>query len=438
MTFFKKQGLFHDFFQKTMKCYIFVHLITYQFCMGADATEGRWFRIHRNSIAHRAVLNHNAAKLQTLIDAGNPSIVSINRAGEKPIHLSARIGTKDCLEKLLNTLSEEEVFVQTTLDSDQKGRPSREGNTAAHIAAASNNEDCLALFLERYPQQTLTTKNAHGNTVLHIAAREGNVRYLVLIMQKAGELEDFDVIGFINEQNNIGLGALNMACREGKPRIVAALLAKGANPELLSNNGTSPLELTQRRLRKIRGKDEYTAANYRAIIRLLKRRLRAHAAEKVAADHHEEEDDVDDHDEGGEVMVGDEEIDQEDEDAELVVPEAKKPAVGVKPAQPGRRTTELHTAAKDGLGNKVERLLSTADGRAMINIQDEQGRTPLHWAAEGHKQVCTQLLIGARANVNARDNANKTPLQLARAGNRADHPRKYAETIQALTEAGAH
>ena len=50
---------------------------------------------------------------------------------------------------------------------------------------------------------------------------------------------------------------------------------------------------------------------------------------------------------------------------------------------------------------------------ADVNAKDNDGMTPLHFAAdEGHKNVA-ELLLYNKADVNTRNHDGKTPLQLA-------------------------
>jgi ankyrin repeat protein len=48
-----------------------------------------------------------------------------------------------------------------------------------------------------------------------------------------------------------------------------------------------------------------------------------------------------------------------------------------------------------------------------VNAKDENGVTPLHYAAEGGYNEIVELLIDKGANVNAKDFENKTPLDEA-------------------------
>ena len=67
-------------------------------------------------------------------------------------------------------------------------------------------------------------------------------------------------------------------------------------------------------------------------------------------------------------------------------------------------------ATRDG---NIEAVRQHLDAGADVNAKDEDGWTPLHWAAwEGHRQI-TELLIVSDADVNAKDEIGMTPLHWA-------------------------
>jgi ankyrin repeat protein len=86
----------------------------------------------------------------------------------------------------------------------------------------------------------------------------------------------------------------------------------------------------------------------------------------------------------------------------------------------------IHDAAWDGDLADVQAEL---DKGADVNAKDEQGYTPLHNAAEGHKEI-VELLIAKGADVNAKDESGGTPLLAA-----ARYGRK--EVAKLLITAGA-
>lgn len=72
---------------------------------------------------------------------------------------------------------------------------------------------------------------------------------------------------------------------------------------------------------------------------------------------------------------------------------------------------EIHQAAKDGNLEKVKALLQT--NPRLVSSKDEDGRTPLHWAAAGgHKDVVV-FLLSNEADIRAKDNSGETPYDLS-------------------------
>lgn len=88
--------------------------------------------------------------------------------------------------------------------------------------------------------------------------------------------------------------------------------------------------------------------------------------------------------------------------------------------------TQLHQAVVQDNIYRVQLLLKRG---AHVNIQNDQGKTPLHFAFKGDVEIVDALLF-KKAQVNIRDTKGNTPLHIAAIeGN--------FEAIQMLLEAGA-
>ncbi|XP_017878997.1 acyl-CoA-binding domain-containing protein 6 [Ceratina calcarata] len=66
---------------------------------------------------------------------------------------------------------------------------------------------------------------------------------------------------------------------------------------------------------------------------------------------------------------------------------------------------------KDGQEEKVQELLGNEP--ELVNLRDEEGLLPIHWAADrGHLRI-TEELVKRQANVNSQDEDGQTPLHYA-------------------------
>ncbi|MEB3177910.1 MAG: ankyrin repeat domain-containing protein, partial [Nostocaceae cyanobacterium] len=92
--------------------------------------------------------------------------------------------------------------------------------------------------------------------------------------------------------------------------------------------------------------------------------------------------------------------------------------------------TLLHWAAKSANESVIKFLL---DRGAKVNIQDKQGKTPLHFAAVASPystEDALKLLIAKGADVNVKDKNGNTPLSLAAKS-------QFKEVVKFLKQNGA-
>lgn len=74
---------------------------------------------------------------------------------------------------------------------------------------------------------------------------------------------------------------------------------------------------------------------------------------------------------------------------------------------------DIHEAARQGNLTAVKRILDNADDDDLVNRGDQEGRTPLHYAAmHGYLEIVVLLVETYNATVDKKDAAGKTALKL--------------------------
>lgn len=137
------------------------------------------------------------------------------------------------------------------------------GDTALHIAARNNKTPDVVRVLLDAGADPLKTGGNDALTPLETAVNYGNVSVVDVLAREGGYSVGHKVDGW---------SMLHRACKKGKPAIVAALLAAGADANDRTDNGSTPLLIAvQQRLTDlalalldfpdvVRGMNEYHAA----------------------------------------------------------------------------------------------------------------------------------------------------------------------------------
>jgi len=106
-----------------------------------------------------------------------------------------------------------------------------QGITVIHYASAFQNTDLLEYLIQQ--KAPLHIKTPHGYTPFHYAARAGSEKCLKLLITHAREL--------LNTADNAGRTPLYLAVQENHPLFVKSILQEGANPNIPTTQGMTPL-----------------------------------------------------------------------------------------------------------------------------------------------------------------------------------------------------
>jgi ankyrin repeat protein len=321
--------------------------------------------------------------------------------------------------------NEQEAVVKLLLEKDAElETKDNYGRTPLLHAAENGQEAVVKLLLEKGAE--LETKNKDGRTPLLDAAVIGQEAVVKLLLEKGAELETKDkddgrtpllyaawngheaVVKLLPEKgaeletkDNQGRTPLSYAAAIGEEAVVKLLLEKGAELETKDNQGRTPLL--------------YAAAiGEEAVVKLLLARDGIDPNSKdncgrtplswAAGNRHEDEDEFEGEywDEDGEGMV------------EKIVKVVKLLLAedSVDPDfKDNNGRTPLSYAAENGHEAVVKLLLEK--GAGLETKDKDDGRTPLLYAAWNGHEAVVKLLLEKGAELETKDNHGRTPLSHA-------------------------
>ncbi len=162
--------------------------------------------------------------LRILVEAG-ADVSSINSSGAIALQMAASERQYESMEILLSHGS----------NVDHKDTS---GNTALMKSCELNSDECVRLLLEYNADVCMT--NDMGQTALMLSIKSPNVLTEPRITKMLLDVNS-DVI---NVTDKYGRSAVHYACSHGNGDILAMLLNKGGNCNLLDNSNQSPLMFT--------------------------------------------------------------------------------------------------------------------------------------------------------------------------------------------------
>ncbi|XP_032406614.1 transient receptor potential cation channel subfamily A member 1b [Xiphophorus hellerii] len=176
---------------------------------------------------HWAVERNKAESCRALMDLGaNPNI--LNNALLSPLHLAVSLGHNSLLGVLLS-YSVTDCNLQGDLD-----------NTPLILACSLNNCEALSILLKHGAM--LCTQNKLGHFAMHAAAFAGAKKAMEVIL-KAGEEHGHNAVSHINYLDKSRSSPLHLAVRGGNFDAIRLCIATGAKIDQQQNDRCTPLHL---------------------------------------------------------------------------------------------------------------------------------------------------------------------------------------------------
>jgi ankyrin repeat protein len=352
--------------------------------------------------------HYYAPVVRALLDAGaNPNVQ--DNQNRTPLHRAYELGDQNVVNILLNSGADPNM-------RDQQDR-------TPHQCASQQSLQQMQQVNSRTVADALQEAMSQRGFANKFTAVQG------VLSQHYGSP---DLRTALNLQNRFGQTLLHYAARKGRGDIVQALLDAGANPDVQDNEGWTPLQYAQNNGVDARGNRVRTTAqpnHYVAVAQIL-----SHALQQQ----------------------------QSQAPQQPMMFSSPRPAAMSSPnphangaPQPSAVAQAIDNAMKTrGFNNKlpaVQAVLAQLDPalvRAACTLQNEWG-TVLHYAARKGRSDIVQSLLGAGANPNVQDNEGWTPLHYAanhgmnnhgvdiNRGRRPAQPQHYTEVVRVLLQHGA-
>ncbi|XP_057372027.1 ankyrin repeat domain-containing protein 29-like isoform X2 [Daphnia carinata] len=211
---------------------------------------------------HSAARQGNVMDLRHLLESGKVHTDSRDKEGTTPLMMASAGGHFECCRELIKQGADPTLCRKTGAGSlflaaqggfndivnlliragAQVNGRCKDGGTALMIAAQQGHaEICLELINSG---ADIHYQMKDGATCLFLAAQNGHAKVVSLILAIADSAKDSSALmaeEMINIRRLDGATALYMSAQMGFDYVVRLLLSAGANPNIVRNDGVSPL-----------------------------------------------------------------------------------------------------------------------------------------------------------------------------------------------------
>jgi ankyrin repeat protein len=175
---------------------------------------------------HIATHTQQVEMIQKLL-AGGASLELTDHKGNTPLHIACRFSSTKCLEELVRGVPLDRLFEAACIRNHQ-------GQTCIHVATERGNTDALRKL--KSIGIDMNVEDFHsGKTPLHQAVEKCSLTDVQFLTETC----QVDV----NKATYSGCTALHTAAGRGNIAVVAYLLSMGADPDLLTDEGDTALDL---------------------------------------------------------------------------------------------------------------------------------------------------------------------------------------------------
>eukprot|EP01102_Stenamoeba_stenopodia_P008976 TRINITY_DN2630_c0_g1_i1.p1 TRINITY_DN2630_c0_g1~~TRINITY_DN2630_c0_g1_i1.p1 ORF type:complete len:461 (+),score=103.22 TRINITY_DN2630_c0_g1_i1:193-1575(+) len=181
----------------------------------------------RQWLLHDSASRGDKTRLTELLAEHNDPNES-NEIGERPLHLAALSGHRECCELLLE-------------NGADSGATTLKRQTPLHHAAIGGKADCIALLLENGVDPD--SEDGRGWTALHYAVEGNRVDCVQQLLDGGADASPQTTSNLHQSGQHLQTTPLHIACSKGNLESVLLLIKNGARVDVKNFTGDYPLSL---------------------------------------------------------------------------------------------------------------------------------------------------------------------------------------------------